>query len=68
MIQGKASKMAAIPSTFSGTMKGENTPTAISLASGGMCILIGCAMKFISPSGPGQKANKARATSTPPML
>ncbi|MNT98001.1 hypothetical protein D3C72_2404740 [compost metagenome] len=68
MIQGRASSTAAIPSTLSGTKNGENTPTAISLASGGMCALIGWAMKFISPSGPGQMASRIKATTMPPML
>ncbi len=56
---------ATISSTFSGTKNGENTPTAISLASGGMWARIGCAMKSINPLGPGQIARAITARTMP---
>ncbi|MNN94420.1 hypothetical protein D3C81_2130350 [compost metagenome] len=54
-----------MPSTLSGTKNGVNTPTAISFAFGGICALIGMAMKSIRPFGPGQNAKMATATAIP---
>ena len=54
-----------MPSTLMGTKNGENTPTAISLASGGMCARMGTAIQSIRPLGPGQMANKAMHTARP---
>ena len=68
MIQGSTASTATMSSTLSGTMNGENTPTAISFASGGMCSLIGKAMKSIRRSGPGQQARTTTAISTPAAL
>ncbi|MCY1359045.1 hypothetical protein D9M69_455990 [compost metagenome] len=65
MSQGSASSTAAIISTLSGTKNGENTPMAISLASGGMCARIGMAMMSMSPLGPGQIASRMPATTRP---
>ena len=65
MIQGSTAKMPTIISTLSGTKKGVNTPTAMSLASGGMWALIGWAMKSISPLGPGHTASTAIARPMP---
>ena len=53
--------------TLSGTKNGENTPTAISLASGGMCARMGTAIRSISPLGPGQMASSAMQTPRPAM-
>ncbi|MDT4838691.1 hypothetical protein FQZ97_724540 [compost metagenome] len=54
-------------STLMGTKNGENTPTAISLAPGGMWALIGVAIRSISPLGPGQKASSAMQMANPTM-
>ncbi len=54
-------------STFSGTKKGEKTPTAISLASGGMWARIGTAIRSMRPLGPGQKARIAMQMPRPAM-
>ena len=63
--QGSANNTAAIISTLSGTKNGENTPTAISLAPGGICALIGIAIRSIKPLGPGYMANRAAAMAKP---
>lgn len=65
MSQGSASSTAVIMSTLSGTKNGENTPMAMSLASGGMCARIGIAIRSISPPGPGQMASRMPATARP---
>jgi len=65
MSQGSASSTAAISSTFSGMKNGENTPTAISLASAGMWARMGAAMMSISRLGPGQMASSTVAAIRP---
>ena len=55
-------------STFKGTKNGENTPTAISLAPGGMWARIGAAIKSINPLGEGQIASSTMATTKPIRL
>ena len=52
-------------STLSGTKKGEKTPTAISLAPGGIWARIGAAIKSINPLGDGQMANRTMHTPSP---
>ncbi|MNR51728.1 hypothetical protein D3C85_1714430 [compost metagenome] len=65
MIQGSTASTPTMPSTLSGTKNGVNTPTAMSFAFGGICALIGMAMKSIRPLGPGQIARRATATAIP---
>ena len=66
--QGRASNTPAIISTFRGTKNGEKTPTAISLAPGGMWARIGPAIRSIRPLGDGQIASKAMQTTSPIRL
>ena len=66
--QGSANRIAAIISTFKGTKKGENTPTAMSRESGGMWARMGTAIRSIRPLGPGQKASAIMHSATPAML
>ena len=56
-----------MPKTFRGMKKGENTPTAISLASGGMWARIGIAIQSIRPLGPGHTARITMHTANPAM-
>ncbi|MCY1370559.1 hypothetical protein D9M69_576570 [compost metagenome] len=53
--------------TLMGTKNGEKTPTAINLASGGMCARMGTAIRSIKPLGPGQMASKAMQIPRPTM-
>ena len=62
---GNDNNNAAIASTLMGTKNGEKTPTAISLASGGMCARIGTAIRSINPLGPGQNASSAMQIARP---
>ena len=59
---GKASKKADISKILSGTMKGEITEVAISVAPLGKCATSGAARKSYSGPGPGKKNRKAAAT------
>src|SRR5574343_1236044 len=60
--KGKASKKADISKILSGTMKGEITEVAISVAPLGRWATRGAARKSYSGPGPGKKNRKAAAT------